>query len=68
MNRRKISAMLAVALITSQVQGITFAETKTSSQEIDKVNEVVLENLDDNNSDSIADEKTDIQEGISRRK
>ena len=66
MNRRKISAMLAVALITSQVQGITFAETKTSSQEIDKVNEVVLENLDDNNSDSIADEKTDIQEGISQ--
>ena len=37
MNRRKISAMLAVALITSQVQGITFAETKVSSQEIDKV-------------------------------
>lgn len=65
MNRRKISAMLAVALITSQVQGITFAETKASSQEIDKVNEVVLENLDDNNSDSIADEKTDTQEGIS---
>ena len=51
MNRRKISAMLAVALITSQVQGITFAETKASSQEIDKVNEVVLENLYDNNSD-----------------
>ncbi len=62
MNRRKISAMLAVALITSQVQGITFAETKASSQEIDKV---VLENLDDNNSDSIVDEKTDTQEGIS---
>ena len=56
MNRRKISAMLAVALITSQVQGITFAETKVSSQEIDKVNEVILENKDDNSDDSIVDE------------
>lgn len=65
MNRRKISAMLAVALITSQVQGITFAETKVSSQEIDKVNEVILENKDDNSDDSIVDEKTDIQEDIS---
>ncbi len=65
MNRRKISAMLAVALITSQVQGITFAETKASSQEVDKVNEVILENKDDNSDESIADEKTDIQEGIS---
>lgn len=65
MNRRKISAMLAVALITSQVQGVTFAETKVSNQEIDKVNEVVFGNLDDNNSDSIVNEITNIQEAIS---
>ena len=52
MNRRKISAMLAVALITSQVQSITFAETMTSNQDIEIVNEVVSENVDDNNSDS----------------
>ena len=62
MNRRKISAMLAVALITSQVQGITFAETKVSSQEIDKVNKVILENLDDNSDDSATNSEDDLSE------
>ncbi len=56
MNRRKISAMLAVALITSQVQSITFAETITKNQEVDSVNDAVFENVDDNNSDSVSNE------------
>ena len=42
MNRRKISAMLAVALITSQVQTITFAETNNQ----DLVNEIIAETTD----------------------
>lgn len=46
MNRRKISAMLAVALITSQVQTITFAETNNQ----DLINEIVSENTDSQNS------------------
>ncbi|MDU4890329.1 MAG: M60 family metallopeptidase [Clostridium sp.] len=58
MNRRKISAMLAVALITSQVQSITFAETITKNQEVDSVNDAVFENVDDNNSDSVSNEIT----------
>ena len=41
MNRRKISAMLAVALITTQVQGVTFADTKNGNQENNKVNEEI---------------------------
>ena len=62
MNRRKISAMLAVALITSQIQNITFAETITNTQEVEKVNGVVFENVDDNNSDSILNDITTIEE------
>ena len=57
MNRRKISAMLAVALITTQVQGVTFADTKNGNQENNKVNEV--ETCDFKNLDvsSLMDEK-----------
>lgn len=62
MNRRKISAMLAVALITSQVQSITFAETITNNQKVDKVNDVVFENVDDNSSDSVSNEVTATEE------
>lgn len=62
MNRKKISAMLAVVLLTSQVQGITFAETITNNQEVNKVNGAVFENVDDNNSDSILNETTTIED------
>ena len=51
MNRRKISAMLAVALITTQVQGVTFADTKNGNQENNKVNEDVVQKSKKNNSD-----------------
>lgn len=61
MNRRKISAMLAVALITSQIQNIASAETITNNQEVESVNGVVLENVDDNNSDSILNDITDTE-------
>lgn len=62
MNRRKISAMLAVALITSQIQNIASAETITNNKEVEKVNGVILENVDDNNSDSIVNDIAAIQE------
>lgn len=65
MNRRKISAMLAVALITSQIQNIASAETITNNQEIESVNGVVLENVDDNNSDSILNDITDTEGKVS---
>ncbi len=61
MNRRKISAMLALALITSQIQNIASAETITNNQEVESLNGVVLENVDDNNSDSILNDITDTE-------
>ena len=63
MNRRKISAMLAVALITTQVQGVTFADTKNGNQENNKVNEVVVGNSNESNSDSATEKSEDNQEG-----
>ena len=39
-----------------------FAETKVSSQEIDKVNKVILENLDDNSDDSATNSEDDLSE------
>ena len=53
MNRRKISAMVAAALITSQVQNIAFAETIITKQEVEIVNEVVSENVTKENSEEI---------------
>ena len=63
MNRRKISAMLAVALITTQVQGVTFADTKNGNQENNKVNKVVVGNSNESNSDSATEKSEDNQEG-----
>ena len=61
MNRRKISAMLTVALITTQAQSITFAETLNSNQEVEIVNEVVSENINEDlnteNSNEIKEEQ-----------
>ena len=54
MNRRKISAMLAVALITSQAQSITFAETISNNTKVEIINEVNIENLDESSLNSIS--------------
>ncbi|MDV4151299.1 M60 family metallopeptidase [Clostridium sp. AL.422] len=59
MNRRKISAMLAVALITSQTQTITFAETVTNNAKLEIVNEVNINNIDESNLDIASDEIKD---------
>ena len=56
MNRRKISAMLAVALITSQAQSITFAETISNNTKVEIINEVNIENLDESSLNSISNE------------
>ncbi|MGG7057677.1 M60 family metallopeptidase [Clostridium tertium] len=53
MNRRKISAMVAAALITSQVQNIAFAETIITNKEVEIVNEIVSENVTEENSEEI---------------
>lgn len=45
MNRRKISAMVAAALITSQVQNIAFAETINNNQDISITSEVTSETM-----------------------
>ena len=52
MNRKKISAMLAIALITNQVQSITFAETINSNQKVEIINEVNSENANEVNSEN----------------
>lgn len=56
MNRRKISAMLAVALITSQAQSITFAQTISNDTKVEIINEVNNENLNESNLNSISNE------------
>ena len=48
MNRRKISAMVAAALITSQVQNIAFAETINNKQDTNVTSEVVSEVVNEN--------------------
>lgn len=59
MNRRKISAMVAAALITSQVQNIAFAETINNSQDTGITNEVISEIItEDVNKENI--EETDL--------
>ena len=51
MNRRKISAMVAAALITSQVQNIAFAETISNSQDTSITSEVVIEDITENSEE-----------------
>ena len=48
---------------TTQVQGVTFADTKNGNQENNKVNEVVVGNSNESNSDSATEKSEDNQEG-----
>ena len=62
MNRRKISAMLAVALITSQVQNITFAETLNNNEKVEIVNEFNSGNIENANLEDNSEEKENYEE------
>lgn len=62
MNRRKISAMLAIALITTQVQSVTFAETNNDNKENNKINKVIVGDSDENASDSVNEKSEDNSE------
>ena len=61
MNRRKISAILAVALITSQAQTITFAETVSNNAQVEIINEVNIENVEESNIDLTSNEIKDVE-------
>ncbi|MBD7915937.1 hypothetical protein H9660_12350 [Clostridium sp. Sa3CUN1] len=63
MNRRKISAMVAAALITSQVQNIAFADTINNSQDKSSITaETINENVSKENSEETAVTSEDINE------
>ncbi|MBE6054764.1 MAG: hypothetical protein E7212_12840 [Clostridium sartagoforme] len=73
MNRRKISAILAIALITSQTQNIVLAETINNTK-LEIVDEVNIENIDESNLSFISNEIKDneynktIEENINNHK